>query len=296
MAFCPITNGDHLMLVEGSSLIYRAFYSSPQLVRRGDNHPVGALSGFCALMWRLLHGKAVARPSHLAVIFDADRRTFRNDIYPAYKAQRTDPPSDLSIQFPLVRSAVKAMGIPAVEQEGFEADDLIATYAGRAADLGATVTIVTNDKDMMQLVTDAIRIYDSQKNIMVGPVAVREKFGVEPEQVVDVQALMGDSVDNVPGVPGIGVKTAAALINMYGSVEALLASGATAKRSGKPWPEFADQIRISKQLVTLKRDVPVRVSLAALAAGEINEDRFLKFLAEWDLTALADRISRGVAA
>lgn len=295
-AFRPVTLGDHLMLVDGSSYIYRAYYASPKLIRRGDNHPVGALSGFCGLMWRLINGGAVARPSHIAVIFDAGRRTFRQEIYPDYKAQRSEPPSDLSAQFPLVRLATAALGVAAIEQEGFEADDLIATYARRAAELGATVTIVSPDKDLMQLVTEAVTIFDSKSNRVIGPIQVREKFGVGPEQVTDVQALMGDSVDNVPGVPGIGIKTAAELIGLYGSIEALLESGATVRRAGRPWLEFADQVRLSKRLVTLKHDVPVRVSLAAFAAGDMDQDRFLAFLTEWDLTSLADRISRGVAA
>src|SRR5271155_3860685 len=225
----PVAKGDHLYLVDGSGYLFRAYHALPPLTRKSDGLPTGAVAGFSNMLWKLLEDtKAGDKPTHLAVIFDAGKKTFRNDIYPLYKANRPEPPEDLIPQFPLVREATRAFGVPAIEIAGFEADDLIATYARIAREAGVKVTIMSSDKDLMQLVVDGqVELLDPMKNKRLGSADVMEKFGVPPSKVVEVQALAGDSTDNVPGVRGIGVKTAAELINAYGDLETLL------KRAGE---------------------------------------------------------------
>ncbi|HMI13915.1 MAG TPA: 5'-3' exonuclease H3TH domain-containing protein, partial [Bradyrhizobium sp.] len=215
--------GDHVFLVDGSSYIFRAYHALPPLNRKSDGLQVNAVLGFCNMLWKLLRDMPPDnRPTHLAIIFDKSEVTFRNKLYPAYKAHRPPAPDDLIPQFPLIREAVRAFDLPCLEQAGFEADDLIATYVRLACERGATATIVSSDKDLMQLVTDCVTMYDTMKDRRIGIAEVIEKFGVPPEKVVEVQALAGDSTDNVPGVPGIGVKTAAQLIVEYGDLETLL--------------------------------------------------------------------------
>ncbi|MBZ0262971.1 MAG: hypothetical protein K8F90_20480, partial [Hyphomicrobiales bacterium] len=216
--------GDHLYLVDGSGYIFRAYHALPQLNRKSDGLPVGAVQGFCNMLWKLLKEmRANEKPTHLAVIFDESSKTFRNDIYPEYKAHRPEAPVDLRPQFGLIRQATRAFNVASVEQANYEADDLIATYARQAVEAGATCRIISSDKDLMQLVREGVTLYDTMKDKELGEAAVFEKFGVKPDKVVDVQALMGDSVDNVPGVPGIGEKSASLIINELGSLDALLA-------------------------------------------------------------------------
>src|SRR5438270_10730326 len=216
--------GDHVFLIDGSSYIFRAYHALPPLRRRSDGLQVNAVLGFCNMLWKLLREmKPEQRPTHLAVVFDKSERTFRNDLYAEYKAHRPPAPDDLRPQFPLIRDAVRAFDIPCLEQGGFEADDLIATYVREACEAEASAVIVASDKDLMQLVRDCVVMYDTMKDRQIGIAEVMEKFGVPPEKVVDVQSLIGDSTDNVPGVPGIGVKTAAQLICEYGDLDALLA-------------------------------------------------------------------------
>ena len=216
-----IRPGDHLYLIDGSGFVFRAYHALPPLTRKSDGLPTGAVSGFSNMLWKLLEDtKAGEKPTHLAVIFDAGRKTFRNEMFEDYKANRSAPPDDLIPQFPLTRDAVRAFGVACVEKEGFEADDLIATYARVAHEAGMRVTIVSADKDLMQLVRDGhVELLDTVKNRRIGSEQVIERFGVLPEKVVDVQALIGDAIDNVPGVPGIGVKTAAKLIAEFGDLE-----------------------------------------------------------------------------
>src|SRR3989337_2850927 len=219
-----VARGDPVYLIDGSGSISRAYHALPPLTRPSDGLPVGAVHGFCAMLWKLLRETGeLAPPTHFAVIFDYSAKTFRNDLFDGYKANRPEPPGDLIPQFPLVRDAVRAFNVACIEQEGYEADDLIATYAVQALAAGADVTIVSSDKDLMQLVRPGIRMYDTMKNKVIGEAEVLERFGVPPSKVIEVQALMGDSTDNVPGVPGIGVKTAALLINEYGGLDTLLA-------------------------------------------------------------------------
>src|SRR5438034_5341241 len=214
------TKGDHVFLVDGSGYIFRAYHALPPLNRRSDGLQVNAVLGFCNMLWKLLREMPEDnRPTHLAVVFDKSEITFRNKLYPDYKAHRTAAPDDLIPQFALIREAVRAFDLPCLEQVGFEADDLIATYTRIACERGATATIVSSDKDLMQLVTDGIVMYDTMKDRRIGIAEVIEKFGVPPNKVIEVQALAGDSVDNVPSVPGIGNKTAAQLIVEYADLE-----------------------------------------------------------------------------
>ena len=207
----PLKKGDHVFLVDGSGYIFRAYHALPPINRKSDGLQLNAVFGFCNMLWKLLRDmKPEEKPTHLAVVFDLSERTFRTEMYPDYKAHRPDPPDDLRPQFPLIRDAVHAFDMPCLEQKGFEADDLIATYARQACEAGATATIVSSDKDLMQLVNDCVVMFDTMKDKKIGRAEVIEKFGVPPEKVIEVQALIGDSTDNVPGVPGIGVKTAAA--------------------------------------------------------------------------------------
>ena len=223
-----LKKGDHLYLIDGSGYLFRAYHALPPLTRKSDGLPVGAVSGYCNMLWKLLEDMKSDAPTHLAVIFDAGEKTFRNDFYKEYKANRPPPPEDLIPQFPLVRDATRAFGVSCVEMKGFEADDIIATYARLGREAGAKVTIVSSDKDLMQLVVDGkVELYDTMKNKRIASAEVIERFGVGPDKVVQVQALAGDSTDNVPGVRGIGVKTAAELIGTYGDIETLL------KRAGE---------------------------------------------------------------
>jgi DNA polymerase I len=289
-----IKKGDHLYLIDGSGYIFRAFHALPPLTRPSDGLPVGAVHGFSAMLWKLLvETKASEAPTHLAVIFDASEKTFRNTIYPDYKAHRPPAPEELVPQFPLIREAVRAFNVACLEQLGYEADDLIATYAKHVVDLGGEVTIVSSDKDLMQLVRPGVVMWDGMKNKKIGRDEVFEKFGVAPEKVVEVQALAGDSTDNVPGVPGIGVKTAAELITNYGDLESLLAAAGSIKQPKRREKllEFAEQARISRELVRLKEDVPVEVGVESLGVQDPKADALLGFLRKMEFTTLTKRIS-----
>ena len=262
----PVAKGDHVYLVDGSGYIFRAYHALPPLTRPSDGLPVGAVHGFCGMLWKLLRETGeLSPPTHLAVIFDYSARTFRNDLFDGYKANRPELPEDLIPQFPLIRDAVKAFNVACIEMEGYEADDLIATYAIQALQAGADVTIVSSDKDLMQLVRPGIRMYDTMKNKVIGEVEVLERFGVPPSKVIEVQALMGDSTDNVPGVPGIGVKTAALLINEYGDLDTLLARAGEIKQQKRRESliTYADQARLSRTLVILDSNVPLEVPIEA---------------------------------
>jgi len=277
----------HLYLVDGSGYIFRAYHALPPMTRP-DGTPVNAVFGFSNMLLRLIDD---LEADHMAVILDAARVSFRNDIYPDYKAQRPDAPEDLIPQFPLIREATRAFNAPCIEMDGFEADDIIATYARQAREKGWRVTIVSSDKDLMQLVRDGVDMFDPMKNVPIGPDEVVAKFGVGPDRVVDVQALAGDSVDNVPGVPGIGVKTAAQLIEEYGDLETLLERAEEIKQPKRRQNliENAKLARISKQLVTLKDDVEVPETLADLAVKAIDHDQVLTFLREQNFKRLIAR-------
>ncbi len=287
--------GDHLYLIDGSGYIFRAYHALPPLTRKSDGMPIGAISGFCNMLWKLLEdNKAGDRPTHIAVIFDAGRTTFRDAIYSEYKANRDDPPDDLIPQFPLTRDATRAFGVCCLEQEGFEADDLIATYAKIAAAAGGKTTIVSSDKDLMQLVIDGkVEMFDPVKQKRILSAEVVERFGVPPEKVTQVQALMGDSVDNVPGVPGIGVKTAAELIGQYGDLETLLARASEIKQPKRRESliTYADKARVSLQLVTLKDDSPITHTLGDFKAREPATNELVPFLQLMEFTTLLKRIA-----
>src|SRR6058998_1790532 len=264
----PPAKGDHVFLVDGSSYIFRAYHALPPLNRKSDGLQVNAVLGFCNMLWKLLREMPEDnRPTHLAVVFDKSEITFRNKLYPDYKAHRAPAPDDLIPQFALIREAVRAFDLPCLEQVGYEADDLIATYVRIACERGATATIVSSDKDLMQLVTDCVTMYDTMKDRRIGIAEVIEKFGVGPEKVVEVQALAGDSTDNVPGVPGIGVKTAAQLITEYGDLETLLKRAGEIKQPKRRQSliDNADKARLSKRLVTLDDHVKLDVPLGDLA-------------------------------
>ncbi|HEY7244341.1 MAG TPA: DNA polymerase I [Xanthobacteraceae bacterium] len=286
--------GDHIYLIDGSSYIFRAYHALPPLSRKSDGLQVNAVLGFCNMLWKLLREmKPQERPTHLAVVFDKSEKTFRTQMYRDYKAHRPDPPDDLRPQFPLIREAVRAFDIPCLEQGGFEADDLIATYVREACEAGATAMIVASDKDLMQLVRDCVLMYDSMKDRRIGIPEVMEKFGVPPDKVVEVQALIGDSIDNVPGVPGIGVKTAAQLISEYGDLDTLLARAGEIKQEKRRQAliENADKARLSKKLVTLDDHVPLDVPLAELAVHEPDYKRLVGFLKAMEFVALTRRVA-----
>ncbi len=286
--------GDHIYLVDGSGYIFRAYHALPPLTRKADGLPVGAVSGFCNMLFKLLEDtKQGDKPTHFAVIFDPKGGSFRNSVYADYKANRPPPPEDLVPQFGLIREAVKAFNVPSIEMKGFEADDLIATYATEAAKAGAKVTIVSSDKDLMQLVDDNIEMLDTMKNRHIGEAEVMEKFGVGPDRVIDVQSLAGDSSDNVPGVPGIGVKTAALLINEYGDLESVLARAEEIKQPKRRQNliEFADQARVSYELVTLRQDVKTEVPLSDMEVAELDPNFLLGFLRALDFNTLTRRIA-----
>src|SRR5512143_264749 len=271
-----------LYLVDGSGFIFRAFHALPPLTRKSDGLPVGAVSGFCNMLWKLLVDMKASEdaPTHLAVIFDHSEQTFRNKFYDQYKAHRPPPPEDLVPQFPLVREATRAFGVPCLELPGYEADDVIAAYACKVRDLGGEVVIVSSDKDLMQLVGERVFMLDTMKNVRIGPEQVVEKFGVPPDKVVDVQALCGDSVDNVPGAPGIGVKTASALITEFGDLDTLLSRAHEIKQEKRRQTliEFADQIRLSRELVRLDCDTPLPSPIDELAVKDPESETLAQFL------------------
>ncbi|MDR6303504.1 DNA polymerase-1 [Nitrobacter vulgaris] len=286
--------GQHVFLVDGSSYIFRAYHALPPLNRKSDGLQVNAVLGFCNMLWKLLRDMPKDdKPTHLAIIFDKSEVTFRNKLYPDYKAHRPPAPDDLIPQFALIREAVKAFDLPCLEQIGFEADDLIATYVRQACERGATATIVSSDKDLMQLVTDCVTMYDTMKDRRLGIPEVIEKFGVPPEKVVEVQALAGDSVDNVPGVPGIGVKTAAQLITEYGDLETLLQRAGEIKQPKRRETliENAEKARISRQLVLLDDKVALDVPLDDLAVQEPDARKLIAFLKAMEFTTLTKRVA-----
>jgi DNA polymerase-1 len=289
----PVKKGDHLYLVDGSGYLFRAYHALPPLSRKSDGLPTGAVSGYCNMLWKLLEDmKDGDAPTHLAVIFDAGKITFRNEFYPQYKANRPEPPEDLIPQFPLVRDATRAFGVACVEMAGYEADDLIATYTRLARERGARVTIVSSDKDLMQLVEDgAVQLLDTMKNKRIGSAEVMERFGVPPSKVIEVQALAGDSTDNVPGVRGIGVKTAAELINAYGDLETLLKRADEIKQPKRREAliEHAEAARISKRLVTLDDRAKVKESLDEFDARAPEPGTLIGFLKAMEFNSLTRR-------
>jgi DNA polymerase-1 len=289
-----LKKGDHIYLIDGSSYIFRAYHALPPLTRKSDGLQVNAVLGFCNMLWKLLREmKPEEQPTHLAVVFDKSEKTFRSDMYHDYKAHRPDPPEDLRPQFPLIREAVRAFDLPCLEQGGFEADDLIATYVREACEADATAMIVASDKDLMQLVRDCVVMYDTMKDRRIGIAEVIEKFGVPPVKLIEVQALIGDSVDNVPGVPGIGIKTAAQLICEYGDLDTLLARAGEIKQEKRRQAliENADRARLSKKLVTLDDHVPLDVPLADLAVHEPDYKRLIGFLKAMEFVALTRRVA-----
>ena len=299
----PLKAGDQVFLVDGSSYVFRAYFamfkaaqSRGRSFTRSDGLPIGAVLTFSNMLWKLLReGLSGTKPTHVAVVFDYSEKTFRNEIYPDYKGHRPDPPSELIPQFPLMREAVKAFGLVPIEQKRYEADDIIATYSRLALERGADVTIVAGDKDLMQLVRPGINMYDPMpgNERRIGPEEVKEKFGVPPEKVPEVQALVGDTTDNVPGVPGIGVKTAAQLINDYGDLETLLARASEIKQEKRRQSliDFAEQARISRRLVVLddQVDLPIRsiscASTVRTASRAVMPGRSSLSLRQWSSRA-----------
>ena len=291
-----IKKTDHFYLIDGSGYIFRAYYALPPLTRKSDGLPVGAVSGFCSMLFKLLEdsksNENLQKPTHFAVIFDAARKTFRNEIYSDYKANRSEAPDDLAPQFEYIRKSVIAFNLPSVDLPNYEADDLIATYAEQILSKGAKVTIVSSDKDLMQLYKKNIRLFDPMKNKFITPEDIVTKFGVGPEKVIDVQSLAGDSSDNVPGVPGIGVKTAAELINQYGTLEKLLDNAQQIKQNKRRETliENKDKAIISKKLVTLMKDVPVERKIEEFKLKEIDKEKLYKFLREMEFNRLLSSV------
>ena len=287
-----IKKTDHFYLIDGSGYIFRAYYALPPLTRKSDGLPTGAVSGFCSMLFKLLEDsksdRNLQKPTHFAVIFDSARKTFRNEIYSDYKANRAEAPDDLAPQFEYIRKSVLAFNLPSVELSNYEADDLIATYVDKILTGGGKVTIVSSDKDLMQLYKKNVRIYDPMKNKFLNEEDIQKKFGVDADKVIDVQALAGDSSDNVPGVPGIGVKTAAELINKYGTLENLLDSAGEIKQNKRRETliENKDKALISKRLVTLKHDAPTNINLDEFRLKDINKDKLYKFLREMEFNRL----------
>jgi len=289
-----LKKGDHLYLIDGSGYLFRAYHALPPLTRKLDGLPTGAVSGYCNMLWKLLEDMKSDAPTHLAVIWDAGSQTFRNDIYSEYKANRPPPPEDLVPQFPLVRDATRAFGVACVEKEGYEADDLIATYARLAREAGARCTIVSSDKDLMQLVVDGeVELYDTMKYKRIAGAEVLEKFGVAPDKVIHVQALAGDSVDNVPGVRGIGIKTAAELITAYGDLETLLARAGEIKQPKRRETliENAENARISLKLVTLDDKVPLTEMPGDFAVREPDPQELIAFLRAMEFGTITRRVA-----
>ena len=287
-----IKKTDHFYLIDGSGYIFRAYYALPPLSRKSDGLPTGAVSGFCSMLFKLLEDArsddSKNKPTHFAVIFDSARKNFRNEIYSDYKANRAEAPDDLAPQFEYIRKSVEAFNLPSIELLNYEADDLIATYAKKITAAGAKVTVISSDKDLMQLVSKKVRLFDPMKSKEIGEKEVIEKFGVKPEQVIDVQSLAGDSSDNVPGVPGIGIKTAAELINKYKTLENLLnkASEIPQNKRRETLLSNKDKATISKQLVTLKDDVPLKNDAADFIIKDINKDKLYTFLREMEFNRL----------
>ncbi len=291
--------GHHLQLIDGSGFIFRAFHALPPLTRKSDGLPIGAVAGFCNMLYKQVEDNAGHdAPTHVAVIFDAKGKTFRSGIYPAYKANRPPAPEDLVPQFPIIRDATRAFNLPCIEMEGFEADDIIATYAMQARDAGGRVTIISSDKDLMQLVGGGVEMLDPMKNKRIGIEEVEAKFGVGPDRVVDVQALAGDSVDNVPGAPGIGIKTAALLINEYGDLETLLARAEEIKQPKRRQTliDNVEQIRTSRELVLLRQDVEMVEAIEDFELREPEAEALLPFLAEMEFRTLLRRIAAKLGA
>ena len=289
--------GDHLFLVDGSGFIFRAFHAIPALNRKSDGLPVNAVSGFCNMLWKLLRDArntdVGVTPTHLAVIFDYSSTTFRKEIYPLYKANRSAPPEDLIPQFGLIRHATRAFNLPCIETEGFEADDIIATYARQAEAVGADVTIVSSDKDLMQLLTANVHMYDAMKDKQIGIPDVIEKWGVAPEKMIDLQAMTGDSTDNVPGIPGIGPKTAAQLLEEFGDLETLLARAGEIKQIKRRENIIANAelARVSRQLVELRTDVPIDMKLEDLVLEPQDGPKLIGFLKAMEFTTLTRRVA-----
>ena len=287
-----IKKTDHFYLIDGSGYIFRAYYALPPLTRKSDGLPTGAVSGFCSMLFKLLEDSKsdnnLQKPTHFAVIFDSARKTFRNEIYADYKANRSEAPDDLVPQFEYIRKSVLAFNLPSVDLINYEADDLIATYTEQILAKGAKVTIVSSDKDLMQLYKKEVRLYDPMKNKFVTPEDIVNKFGVDSKKVIDVQALAGDSSDNVPGVPGIGIKTAAELINKYGTLEKLLENAQEIKQNKRRETliENKDKAIISKKLVTLKKDAPIDRKIEEFKLLEIDKDKLYKFLREMEFNRL----------
>jgi DNA polymerase I len=291
-----IKKTDHFYLIDGSGYIFRAYYALPPLTRKSDGLPTGAVSGFCSMLFKLLEdsksNENLQKPTHFAVIFDAGKKTFRNKIYSDYKANRSEAPDDLAPQFEYIRKSVIAFNLPSVDLPNYEADDLIATYVEKILAKGAKVTIVSSDKDLMQLFKKDVRLFDPMKNKFITSEDVVSKFGVEPQKVIDVQSLAGDSSDNVPGVPGIGIKTAAELINKYGSLEKLLESAHEIKQNKRRETliENKNKAIVSKKLVTLKKDSPVVRTLEEFKLKEIDKDKLHKFLREMEFNRLLSSV------
>ena len=286
--------GHHLHLIDGSAFIFRAYHALPPLTRKSDGLPIGAVAGFCNMLHRYVEGNTGPdAPTHVAVIFDKGSHTFRNDMYDKYKANREAMPEDLRPQIPLTRTATEAFNIACKEKEGFEADDIIATLAVQARAAGGRCTIISSDKDLMQLVGGGVEMLDAMKNKSIDRDGVFEKFGVYPDRVVDVQALAGDSVDNVPGAPGIGIKTAALLINEYGDLDALLERASEIKQPKRRQTliDHADQIRLSRDLVKLDENTPLDFTLDDLEVRDPDADQLLGFLAEMEFRTLSKRVA-----
>ncbi len=286
--------GCHLHLIDGSAFIFRAYHALPPLTRRSDGLPIGAVAGFCNMLYKEITGQNGAdAPTHLAVIFDHSGKTFRNEIFPLYKANRPPLPEDLAPQIPLTRDATRAFNVASIEKEGYEADDIIATYARQAREAGGRVTIISSDKDLMQLVGGGVEMMDPMKGSRIDREGVEAKFGVPPEKVVDVQALAGDSVDNIPGAPGIGIKTAALLIREYGDLDNLLAHASEIKQPKRRQTliEYAEQIRLSRELVRLVDDVALDCDLDRLEVHEPKPEPLLEFLARMEFRSLTKRVA-----
>ncbi|MDF0598148.1 DNA polymerase I [Psychromarinibacter halotolerans] len=291
--------GCHLHLIDGSAFIFRAFHALPPLTRKSDGLPIGAVSGFVNMIWKMVEdNKGPDAPTHVAVVFDKGSHTFRNDMYDLYKANRDEMPEDLRPQIPLTRDATRAFNIACLEQEGYEADDIIATLSCQAREAGGRVTIISSDKDLMQLVGGGVEMFDAMKNTRIGVEEVEAKFGVGPERVIDVQALAGDSVDNVPGAPGIGIKTAALLINEYGDLETLLDRAEEIKQPKRRQTliENREQIELSKKLVTLDCEMPVEVTLDELDVKEPDAEVLLPWLAEMEFRTVTRRVAEALGA
>ena len=289
--------GHHLSLIDGSAFVFRAFHALPPLTRRSDGLPVGAVSGFVNMLWKMLEdNKGPDAPTHMAVVFDKGSHTFRNDLYKLYKANREETPEDLRPQIPLTRDATRAFNIACLEEEGYEADDIIATLARTAREAGGRVTIVSSDKDLMQLVGDGVEMHDAMKNVRIDAEGVEERFGVGPDKVIDVQSLAGDSVDNVPGAPGIGVKTAALLINEFGDLDTLLSRADEIKQEKRRQTliENKDQILLSRQLVTLVQDMDLPCSLESLEVKEPAADDLLAFLTSMEFRTITGRVAKAL--